>query len=52
MPLLAFELAVEKAINSATNVTIVDINSPLQLADVRLMKHQRGEDIEVLDDCQ
>ena len=52
MPLLAFELPDERAINSATNVTIADISSPFQLSDVRLMKHQRGEDIEVWDDCQ
>ena len=52
MPLLAFELTIVRAINIAAIVTIVDINSPFQIMDVRLMKHQRGEDIEVWDDCQ
>lgn len=52
MPLLAFELTNVRAINIAAIVTIVDINSPFQIVDVRLMNHQRGEDIEVCDDCQ
>jgi hypothetical protein len=44
MPLLAFELTDVRAINNAAIVTIVDINSPFQVVDVRLMIHQRGED--------
>jgi hypothetical protein len=47
MPLLAFPLTDARAINSTANVTIVDINSPFQIVDVRLTIYQRGEDIEV-----
>lgn len=44
IPLLAFEPSNVRAINIAAIVTIVDITSPFQIVDVRLMNHQRGED--------